>query len=145
MEQFRHAIQHLDNRLTGLAESGDAAWGTISWIALTYGNEVTSGQETDQILIAKYGVMVSGSTRREKVWEFSVPSFGQPFKNPVNSIILSMGDLRLSLDDMLESVSRFWQSLENFIVEKYPDLPEWNSESLSEDLYIIGDIFAKRV
>ena len=116
IEDLRHAVQHLDERLEGLAQQHQPAWGSVAWM---FGRDLSDHR-------AWCHVMVAGTTRPEHEHLFLAPAGEIRF--PVDRLTLTAHGLTVSLTQTMERVERLARTLENDIRKQAGELPPAGSD-----------------
>lgn len=132
VEGFRHTIQHLNNDIAKLADLNESAWGNLSWFTII--DFYTSKEKTNNVMprvkSGCLGFMISGSVVVGKPYTCRIPK-EMIFREKVNLITLKSGGCSISISDNFTYVKEIKESLEQYITNKYKELP--NAKS---DIYI---------
>ncbi|MEP6957638.1 MAG: hypothetical protein ABI980_02830 [Nitrospirota bacterium] len=115
---LRDAVQHIDERIEGLADSNLPTWGALAWM---FGNLPTDNR-------AWCFVMVPGSVREGRKHLFLKPA--GDIRLPVDRLSLTAHRIEVSLSTVIDSVERLTRILEADIIKQGSDLPSNGADLL---------------
>jgi hypothetical protein len=114
--ELRHIVQHLNEKIAGLAEKGKPVWGSLSWFHL-----LDSKKGRSCMIVA--GRLAAGEHR-------FVNPLGKPVRAPIDHVTLTSGDITADLSATMVGVVSLTGELETSLRKSFKDLPTSGADAL---------------